>query len=86
MTITLNTSSANLNGNSRICLNTNWTTRDDATKKVVEKAKTLLDGRIKAVKDASDSTLNRIVTSFLATATMSTKCFWIRFLTLTESY
>ena len=49
-----------------IYLKTNWTTKDEATKQAVSKAKSLLDSRVKAIKDASESDLERVLTGFFA--------------------
>jgi len=47
-------------------LNTNWTTTYEPTKNTVERAKKLLDGRSKAVKESSDRDIDRVLTSFFA--------------------
>lgn len=49
-----------------ITLNTNWTTAHEPTQKAVERAKQLLDGRTKAVKECSQSDVDRVLTSFFA--------------------
>ncbi len=49
-----------------INLRNNWTTQDERTRQAVEKAKPLLDCRLKAVKEASQNDIDRVLTSFFA--------------------
>ena len=49
-----------------ITLNTNWATASTTTKNAVQAAKALLDGRVKEIKEASQSNLDRVLTSFFS--------------------